>query len=223
MKKISLAILSMALLINCACFRVEASNKAVFGKEEVDESFVEALAADPDLLLQQYSNIVDIQTTTLSNLSRSGECAVVAYEYVQNDAAQLLEVEATLTKVSYQEDADISSLYVLTASTDNTDSSDSITKNGVTLTGTITWIDHFGPSNELVSLSGSRSGSYTGDGSYVITSRTTPVGSGTFEGASFSDTSYKGQKGYSFTLIVRSDSSVDNKQVQLIVKTSFFD
>lgn len=223
MKKIFLTVLSMALVINCTCFRAEASNKATFGEAEVNESFVTVLETDPDSLFQQYSNIVDIQTTTLSDISRSSESAVEAYEYDVDGTAHLLEAKATLTKVLYQEESDISSLYVLAASTDNTYSSDSITKDGVTLNGTIVWEDNFGPKNKLVSLSGSRSGSYTGDGSYVITSRTTPIGSGTFAGASFSDTSYGGRNGSSFTLIVRSDSAETSKQVQLIVKTSFLD
>lgn len=199
------------------------NNKVTFSEAEVNELFIESLATNPELLIWQYSNIVDIQTTTLSNFGRSGESAVEAYEYDEDGTVHLLEAKATVTKVLYEEESDISSLYVLTASTHNTDSSDSITKDGVTLNGTITWVDHFGPKNELVSLSGSRSGSYTGDGSYVCTSRTIPIGSGTFAGASFSDTSFQGRNGSSFTLIVRSTSAENNKQVQLIVKTSIFD
>lgn len=229
MRKILLMALSAVILINCTCFRTEASNKAVFDKAQMDESFVKLLQADSDLLLEQYSNIIDIQVVTLSKADRSNGSLAEAYEYDENGAVRLLEVEATLTKVLYWEDfgsrlsddENISALYVLTA--DTKDSSDSITQGEVTLNGTITWIDHFGIDNELVSLSGSRSGLYTGDATYDCYARTRYIGGSTFGGISFADSSFSGTKGYSFSLIVRSTSSVTGKQVQLLVKTSAFD
>lgn len=230
MKKQLMALLSLVLLINSACFKTEAGNDDIFDRADADESFIELLSTEPDLLLEQYSNIIDIQTTTLSSCSRSNEgVAIEACEYDENGTAHFLEAEATLTEVIYREgpasevsgDENTSSLYVLSANTKETP--DSITKEGVTLNGCITWIDHFGMSNELVSLSGSRSGSYTGDGSYVCTSRTNGVTSGDFEGTSFSDSSKSGVTGYSFTLIVRSKSLSSGTTVQVMVKTSAFD
>ena len=92
----------------------------------------------------------------------------------------------------------------------------------MTLNGCITWIDHLGMSNELVALSGSREGTYRGEGTYVCSSRTHVVGSGKFDGDSFDTFIYKGEKGYSFTLIVRSKTQNGNS-VQLQVNTSMFD
>jgi len=137
-----------------------------------------------------------------------------------------------LSKISYREKADeisteigdenVAAVYVLTA--DTKDSVDSTTKNGISLKGTITWIDHAGLNNELVSVSGSRSGSYSGDGKYIVTSGTHNVtnGSGSFSGTTFSNSAVGGEKGYSFTLTMHSYTA-SGDQTTLIVKTSAFD
>lgn len=230
MKKILVAVLSLVLVMNSASFRAEASDKTVFDKSKVDESFVKLLETEPDLLLEQYGNVVDIQTMTLSTKSRSSEgIEIEACVYGEDGVAHLLEAEATLTKVIYQDvsflslsdDENLSTLYVLSTSADEKVSDESGTQEGVTLYAAITWIDHVGLQNELVSLSGSRSGSYTGDGSYVCNARTTPVTSGEFE-ESFNDSNKKGQKGYSFTLSVFSKST-SGKTVKVMAKTSAFD
>lgn len=230
MKKILVAVLAMVLVLNSVCFRAEANDKSVFDKTEVDESFIKQLETEPDLLLEQYVNVIDIQTMTLSNKSRSSEgIEIEAYVYGEDGAVHLLESEATLTKVIYQDvsvlslsdDENLSTLYVLSASADEKVSDASGTQKGVTLYAAITWIDHFGLQNELVSLSGSRSGSYTGEGSYICNARVTPVTGGEFD-ESFYDSEKAGQLGYSFTLTVTSKSS-SGDLAKIIAKTSAFD
>ena len=221
-------VLTMVLLVNGACIRAEAYDKIAFESAVVDEKFIELLATMPETLFEQYSNIIDIQTMTLSGNERSNE-GVEAYEYDDEGFIRFVDCEATVTRIVYREDSvlpmaedeNVSSIYVLTANTDKK-SDDSTEEDGVTLTGCITWIDHLGTSNELVSLSGSRAGDYINEGKYICTSRTHGVVSGEFDGESFVDNSKKGEKGYSFTLIVRSQTA-SNTTVQLMVKTSAFD
>lgn len=229
MKKILLTVLSLVLMTSSVCFRTEAGNKAVLDKADVNESFIEVLNTEPDLLFEQYNNIIDIQTMTLSNKSRSTDgIEIEAYEYDKDGIKHFLETDATLTKVIYQDesafglfgDENTSCLYVLNANTKDT--TDSLTKDGVTLNGCITWIDNFGMSNELVSVSGSRSGSYTALGMYTCKTRYASITSDTFEGASFENSDVGGEIGYQFYLIVKSPTS-SGTEAQLIVKTSAFD
>ncbi|MCM1192658.1 MAG: hypothetical protein NC123_10375 [Butyrivibrio sp.] len=231
-EKILLTVLSMVLVMNSICLSAKANERAVFSQETANESVIRLLETEPDLLFEQYSNIIDIQTITLSNDRRSNEgVEIEAYEYDEDGAVHFIEAEATLTKVIYQDESALnlsgddnrSALCVLSVNAEEKNSDGSWTKDGVTVNAVITWIDHLGVKNELVALSGSRSGSYTGDGSYICTARVTPVTSGDFEGASFKDTTAAGQTGYSFTLVVSSKSSTSGKTIQTIAKTSAFD
>lgn len=214
------------LFIGGAYIHVDAQEKDFFDGGAIDEGFVEVVETMPEVLFEQYDNIIDIQTTALSGKGRASG-GIEAYEYNEDGIMNIVNCEGTLTRIVYQEEAEqpgmegVSSLYILIASSDKT-STDSTTEDGVTLNGCITWIDHLGMSNELVALSGSREGTYTGEGTYVCTSRTHGVGSGKFDGDSFETYSYKGEKGYSFTLIVRSKTQNGNS-VQLQVNTSMFD
>lgn len=188
------------------------------------------LSENPDLLLQQYSNILSMETMELPNTyCLNGEEIVKAYEQDQDGTVCMLDVEATLTKILYQEELEPSleddeiptTLYVLAA---NTVSTDSKTEYGVTLSGTIVWKDHFGIDNELVSISGSRSGSYTGDGGYYCRMGTHQVvGWVKFTGSSFFDNSVSGDRGVGYELIVNSPSTNSTREASLSVSTSIFD
>ncbi len=89
-------------------------------------------------------------------------------------------------------------------------SQSSITSKGVTLNGTIGWIDYFGPVNEFKYCSGSRSGSYTGDGYYQANRGSDNLCNADFSGTSFYSTStLSDQTGTAFRLLVRSKTSQD--------------
>ncbi len=192
-----------------------------------EESFIELMETDPDTIYEKYNNIIDVQTLTTDNQKSED---IRAFEYDENGILQELDCEVTLNIITYQENIGAtrsairnnSTVYVLSATTKP--SSDSTTKNGITLNGTITWIDHLGPSNEFVSVSGSRSGSYSGNGDYIVTSQTHNVGNGggSFSGTTFSSTSGAGSRGSSFTLTVHSSTSAGTVTT-LVVKTSIFD
>lgn len=230
MKKMLSAVLLAVLIFNSIFYYAEASNKKIFDEIEAEGSLIEILLEDPNLMLQQYSNILSVETMALSNADCSNGEIVKAYERDQDGTVSLLEVEATLTKILYQEKVDLSfegdempvTLYALTA---NTVSEDSKTIYGVSLSGTIIWKDNFLVDNELVSMSGERSGSYTGDGKYycMAGSRYVGPGWGYFSGTSFVDSSVAGEKGQKFQLNVYSSSTNSTKEIVLIVKTSIFD
>lgn len=226
MKKMFLAVFLFASVFLSALTVNAKTPVAAFKASTVSEkSFMELLEVNPEAVYEKYDNVIEIQTMKIDNKNSDG---VKAFKYDKNGILQELDCEVTLNKISYQEGAnsisaasnDVSTVYALTAETK--DSKDSTTKNGITLNGTITWIDHFGTSNELVSVSGSRSGAYKGDGTYKITSQTHGVGSGSFSSGSFSDSSNSGEKGYSFTLVIHSYTAAGD-QTTLIVKTSAFD
>lgn len=229
MKKTLSSVILLVFLFNSMCYTAEANNERIFCESEVEGSLEAILSEDPDLLSQQYSNILSVETIELSDALCSNGEIVEAYELNQDGTVRSLETEVTLTKVLYQEEQNLSlkrdekpsTLYVMTA---ETYSSDTTKQYDVRLTGCIVWIDHFGVDNELVALSGSRSGSYTGDGTYYCNSGTTPIVAWkTFSDASFFDNSVKGKKGYGFQLLIHSPSTQSTQSAQLIIRTSIFD
>ena len=66
-------VLTMAFLANGACIKAETHDNIAFESAVVDEKFVELLTTMPETLFEQYSNIIDIQTMTLSGNGRSNE------------------------------------------------------------------------------------------------------------------------------------------------------
>lgn len=230
MKKALSAVIMFVFLFNSFSYNAEASNKKIFCETEAERAMSVILSEDPNLLLQQYSNILSVETTELSNTYCSNGEIVKAYEQDQDGTVCMLETEATLTKILYHEEPGLSlegderptTLYVLTA---ETYSSDTTTQYGVRLTGAIAWKDYAGVNNELVAVSGSRSGSYMGDGTYYRSAGTTQLEPGwiTFSGASFFDHSVAGTKGYGFQLVIHSPSQSSSNVAQLIIKTSIFD
>lgn len=110
-------------------------------------------------------------------------------------------------------------IYVLTGTTKN--STDSLNKDGVYLSGCICWVDNLGIGNEILFVSGSRSGSYSGDANYTVTAGTTPIGSGTFTN-SFYDNSVAGENAMTFRLRINSYDSSGNK-ITLSIATSLID
>lgn len=218
-----------AIIFNSIFYNVEARSKKIFDETATEGLLISILSENPDLLLQQYSNVLSVETMALSNADCSHGEIVKAYEQKQDGTVCLLEVEATLTKILYQEESDLSlegdemfsTLYVLTG---NTSSKDSMTKNGVTLNGTIVWKDHLGVNNELVSISGTRAGSYAGEGTYYCWSGSHAIlGWVSFSGTSFNDSSVSGEKGFWFGLEINSPSSNSTSSATLIMKTSIFD
>lgn len=219
----------LVFLFNSTCYTAEANNKRIFCESEIEGSLEAILSEDLDFLSQQYSNVLSVETIELSGeLCSNGEI-VEAYELNQDGTVCSLETEVTLTKILYQEEQNLSlkrdekpsTLYVMTA---ETYSSDTTKQHGVRLTGCIAWIDHLGVDNELVALSGSRSGSYTGIGTYYCNSGTTTIAAWkTFSDVSFFDNSAKGEKGYSFQLLIHSPSTQSTQSAQLIIRTSIFD
>lgn len=230
MKKTLSAVFLFVIICNGFCYNAEASNKKIFCETEAERAMSIILSEAPDLLLQQYSNILSVETIELSNAYCSNGEIVKAYEQNQDGTVCLLETEATLTKILYHEELDLSlegderpaALYVLTA---ETYSSDTTTQYGVRLTGTIAWKDNFGMNNELVAVSGSRSGSYTGDGTYYCSAGSTQLEPGwiSFSEASFFNHSVAGTEGYGFQLVIHSPSTSSAKIAQLIIKTSILD
>lgn len=229
MKKTLSAVVLFVVIFNSFCYNAEASNKKIFCETEAERAMSVILSEDSDLLLQQYSNILSVETIELPNAYCAKGEIVKAYEQNQDGTVCLLEAEATLTKILYQEETDLSldddeepaALYVLTA---ETYSSDTTVQYGVRLTGAIAWKDYAGVNNELVAISGSRSGSYVGDGTYYCNSGTTPiVGWTTFSEASFFDHSVSGKEGFGFQLTIQSPSTNSTRRAELIIRTSIFD
>lgn len=228
MKKLFSVVFILALLLNFTSINADASNKSTFGSSEIDEALIELLKTDPALLLERYDNIIDVQTIALSNKGRSSE-GVEAYEYDEYGSIQRLETEASVTKVVYYDAADISasgdentsSLYLMTASAESKTSEDAMSKDGCVLAGYIVWIDHFGLENELVSFSGTRSGSYLGKANYTGQLRTSSSCYDEFD-TSFIDISLQGKTASTITLIINSYTGKGNK-MQLLFRTSIFD
>lgn len=219
--------LALGLLSNSAAVSAQPlQDSAVTESIVVDDSFVELLQTDSKALYEKYSNIVDIQEVQLDDEQLSKY--VEAYECSEDGMIEDVDCTATLNKITYRDGsvspltADrTSTIYVLMAESTSKTSENSATQYGVTLKGSIVWIDHFGMSNELVSISGERSGSYDGDAKYAITGGTTPIGSGTFD-TSFENNDYAGSTAFQFILTIASNP-VSGKRFHITVKTSVTD
>ncbi len=103
-------------------------------------------------------------------------------------------------------------------------SEDSVTSKGVTLNGCIGWIDNLGPVNEFVYASGSRSGTYTGKGSYAAYRGTTVLCSGEFDASFFATSSRSDNTGFQFRLLIRSGTLQDkDAKIELLFGTNMLD
>lgn len=196
---------------------------------EMDDAFMAMLQTNPELIYDEYSNVLNIQEVSLED-SILNECAE-AYEYnTDGTLLQELDCEVTLNKIEVQSNAatlnsvqeNTSSFYVLTATASSKTSDDSLTSDGVTLYGCIGWDDNFGVINTFNYASGSRSGSYTGTGYYLAMRGTGTLCSGDFDTSFYATSNESDSSGTQFRLIVRSSTS-SGTTVQLNFTTSIFD
>ena len=228
MKKILLAtILTTALFASSMCVNAQTSHETeAEGIFVMDDSFIELMQTEPEMLYERYSNILSVQEVSLEN-SNIDECVEV-YEYASDGSAQELDCEVTLNKILCRNDIsafaadeeEVSTFYVLTASSKI--SEDSLTENGVTLYGCIGWEDTLGPVNSFKYASGSRSGAYSGQGYYQALRGTATLCHGYFDSSFYATSEDEDTTGTQFRLIVRS-SSTNGNTVQLNMTTSIFD
>ena len=102
------------------------------------------------------------------------------------------------------------------------DSKGSTTKHGVTLSGTIHWIDYKGINNTLTGVAGHREGKRTGTMTYEYGVGNSCIGSGSSTSGDFSKHISSDNNGFSFYLTINSPSTSGNTAT-LTVKTSIFD
>lgn len=187
---------------------------------------MELLTTDVEALYEAYDFIDEIKDIDASD----SDVDVEAFEIVDGEK-ETLPYSVSLKEISLSEDSLVvapdnaiitSNLYLITATSTTKTSSDTLTKEGVTLSGSILWVDNAGIANEFLSASGSRKGSTSGSGYYAAYRRYTPLCSGYFDSSFYAKSDLDDSTGTQFQLIVRSDSTTGN-QVQLSVKTSIFD
>lgn len=193
---------------------------------EMDAEFVSMVLEEPELALNRYSNISDITNVPVpANFQEKIVGSLISeYGEVTNLDCEISLVRIQMKNQPYtllangQEQGDV--MYVLSASTK--ESPGSLTEDGVTLNGTIGWIDHFGTSNEFKYVSGSRSGSYVGAGRYGSGGRGVAYNGGTDFDSSFSDSTGSGNQSSWFYLHVYSTTQT-GKRITLNVSTSILD
>lgn len=179
------------------------------------------IANNDSNVMDIYDNIIAIDTIELDELSK--EQVVQAYYSNSNGIEFEIECDYELKKVVLKNHRsrfvnETETVYVLSGTTKTSD--DNMTENGVTLNGCIGWTDNLGISNEINYVSGSRTGLYSGMGSYSVTGGTVPLGSGDFS-ISFYNSSISGQATV-FRLHVYSKDYYGN-QVTLSIATSLLD
>lgn len=228
--KLLLIALSLTLLTNSVNVYAQTTKESSDTQLCIDDSFVTLLKTNPDLIYQEYENVIDIQEIELSDnqINKSVE----ALEYTSDGNIKELEYTVTLNKIVYKNDTDTfrlsddnatSNYYVLSAETTLTESTDSLEQDGVTLYGVIAWYDNFGLGNEFDHVSGHRLGAVTGDGYYAAQRSSGILCSGYFGGTGFySRSDLDDTSGSSFRLLVRTTAS-NGSIVKLEFTTSIFD
>lgn len=104
--------------------------------------------------LFSYSTDVYGMETEKIEVTQEIKDGITAYIETENGEIQPLDCDISLVKhtLSTRASGDMYTLEV--KSSEQKDSSDSIAQSGIALTGRITWIDHLGLTNELVSYYG---------------------------------------------------------------------
>jgi hypothetical protein len=226
MKKINACVLT-ALFILCYFFR-----PTVFAKEIVEyddnnncitdevmtyevlaEKYLSTELTDEELV-QQYEGAVSVEYIPVTNEMFSAVTCLVDGD-IDNDA----EYSVSLERLTI-ENNDEYCLYVLSA--EGKTSTGSKEQDGVTLYGTIYWIDNLGTNNVLLKVTGGRYGSYTGNGTYSYGGKYQILKMGTFSASGFNDQDYWGTENISFHLNV-STNITSGSTVSLAVDTSIFD
>ncbi len=187
----------------------------------VNENMIQMIAENNSDVMELYDEICSIEIIDVNENLK--DQILKAYYYDSEGNYNEVNCDLVLKKVTIKNDNTRSinsdeTVYVLTGTTKTSDNDK--TKNNVYLYGCICWVDNLGISNEIQYVSGYRTGSYSGTGSYNFIGGTVPLGSGTFS-TSFYDSSSNG-KAMEFRLNVYSDDASGN-QVTLLATTSFFD
>lgn len=186
----------------------------------------------PDDYVERYDGILSVTREVIA--SDVVERCASAYRVDQNGRVEELTCELELFTIeadpnaflldSAQYDgntADPLMIYVLKGTTKDTSSNCS--GHGVSLSGTITWVDNFGPTNEFISASGSRSGDYINSGRAWVRKNTVMLVGWTYFNTSFSASADPNidNTGLQFTLHIDSDTQ-DGNNIQLAFSNSVF-
>lgn len=228
--KRTLLVVTLAFALSVSPVGVNAQTVETASKEEfkIDESLVELIQTEPEMIYERYSNVIDVQEIPLDSTQVSE--MTEAYEYTEDGAVQGLDCEVTLNRITcqnnygmlYSAEESTSTFYVMSVRGTSKTSEDSKTENGVTLEGVIGWEDMLGPVNKFEYASGSRSGSYTGTGQWQAMRGTHVLCSGDFDTSFYGTSSQSDLTGTSFRLTVRSATS-GSKTAVLTFETSMFD
>lgn len=218
-------IVSMALL----GIMLFSTGMNVMAKEEklpeIDEKFLNVVLEQPEVAMDMYDNIEKITTVVVPESIQNQISATLMDE---DGEVEDLDCEVFMVQIDFAQpyalsDADNvpkDKMYVLNASVK--ESPGSLTEDGITLNGTIGWIDHFGTGNEFRYVSGSRSGAYVGSGTYGYGGKGEAYRGGTSFESTFSDTTGSGNKNSWFYLHVYSKTTA-GKTITLNVGTSILD
>lgn len=184
--------------------------------------FVEELISNPELIHDKYANILSVEQRQIRD---KNNMVLDGRNYTEMDCENY-EYVATLTRMTFainDQDGEVADYYVMSVSTDTKTSTGSLTQDGVTLNGSIGWIDYFGPINEFVYASGSRNGTYSEEGYYQVLRGTGTLCSGNFSSSFYATSNLSDKTGSEFRLYIRSKSSQTNKNVILEFTTSIWD
>lgn len=190
-------------------------------ENNLNENMIRMISENNSNVMELYDEISSIEVIELDSILKNK--VAQAYYYDSEGNYNELYCDLELKKVTFENSYVRStnsdeSVYILTGTTKT--SEDNKTESGVYLYGCICWTDNLGITNQIQYVSGYRSGSYSGDGSYNVIGGTTPLSSGTFS-TSFYDSSSNGQA-MVFRLRVNSNDSLGNR-VTLSVATSLLD
>ena len=217
--------LCIILLFFCGFDNKIGSNDNLKLEDLKSDSMIQEIIEMPDEMLNKYSNVLSIEKKIIAKDEIANY--VTAKKCDKDGLVSDMDAEAMITKISFLNDNNqntITNFYLLTASTsEQKTSEETITSKGVTLNGCIGWIDNIGPINEFVYASGSRSGSYSGNGFYEALRGTSVLCSGNFSTNFYSTSDLSDSTGISFRLFVRSATSQDGSNVILNFTTSIFD
>ena len=209
-------------LCSVGAFAAE-TNSRTFSEERLSDEILEdsCFYKLPDM----YSNIVSVEKTDLEGEALRG--CVSAY----SDGNVPIECSATINKIVYVASPaskavdghvrkeDCKTVYILRGTTKTT--SNSATSHGVTLKGSIVWIDNFGLFNELLYVYGQRYGRIAGSGYYSITNSSLGLGGGYFDYTFNSTGNNNNHTGTTFHLNVSSPAT-DGSNVRLSLINSMF-
>lgn len=236
LRKIVNAILVLCLIIVSTPLCVHASSAGVMDSEiaemNINNIDYDLLFTDATIFEAKYTNIISINTEHIrSDIVERCASAIKTDQY-GNSEELLCELELYTIEIdpNYLEtnddlvDRSTSNVYVIYVLRGTTkDTSSNCSGHGVSLSGTITWIDNTGVNNEFVSASGSRSGNYTGSGRAWVRKNSDTLVGWTYFSTDFTANANPNLNniGLQFTLHIDSDT-LDGHNVQLSFSNSIF-